>query len=108
MDYTNLGTSGLKVSRIALGCMSFGTPRDVMPWTLGEDAAQPIFRRPASDPRYDTGVPVEETMEALARRREGRQGPLPRRVLDVGVAVREAAARRRAPRLDRVHLHAGP
>src|SRR3954454_10745713 len=44
MDYTNLGTSGLKVSRIALGCMSFGTPRDVMPWTLDEDAAQAIFR----------------------------------------------------------------
>jgi aryl-alcohol dehydrogenase-like predicted oxidoreductase len=45
MDYTNLGTSGLKVSRIALGGMSFGTPREVMPWTLGEDAAQPIFRQ---------------------------------------------------------------
>jgi len=44
MDYTNLGISGLKVSRIALGCMSFGTPPDVMPWTLDEDAAQPIFR----------------------------------------------------------------
>src|SRR4051794_10763687 len=25
--------------------MSFGTPREVMPWTLGEDAAQPIFRQ---------------------------------------------------------------
>src|SRR3954466_12917926 len=45
MDYTNLGTSGLEVSRIALGCMSFGTPREVMPWTLGEDPAQPIFRQ---------------------------------------------------------------
>src|SRR3954466_10063584 len=45
MDYTNLGSSGLKVSRIALGCMSFGTPREVMPWTLDEDAAQPIFRQ---------------------------------------------------------------
>src|SRR3954463_3124190 len=45
MNYTNLGTSGLKVSRIALGCISFGTPRDVMPWTLGEDAAQPIVRQ---------------------------------------------------------------
>src|SRR3954447_3704639 len=45
MDYTNLGTSGLKVSRIALGGMSFGTPREVMPWTLDEDAAQPIFRQ---------------------------------------------------------------
>jgi 1-deoxyxylulose-5-phosphate synthase len=45
MHHTNLGTSGLRVSRIALGCMSFGTPREVMPWTLDEDAAQPIFRQ---------------------------------------------------------------
>jgi aryl-alcohol dehydrogenase-like predicted oxidoreductase len=44
VDHTNLGSSGLKVSRIALGCMSFGTPREVMPWTLDEDASQPIFR----------------------------------------------------------------
>lgn len=26
MEYTRLGTSGLKISRIALGCMSFGDP----------------------------------------------------------------------------------
>jgi aryl-alcohol dehydrogenase-like predicted oxidoreductase len=45
MDYTNLGSSGLKISRIALGCMSFGAPREVMPWTLNADAAQPIFRQ---------------------------------------------------------------
>jgi aryl-alcohol dehydrogenase-like predicted oxidoreductase len=45
MDYTNLGTSGLKVSRIVLGCMSFGTPREVMPWAVDEETAQPIFRQ---------------------------------------------------------------
>jgi aryl-alcohol dehydrogenase-like predicted oxidoreductase len=39
------GISGLKISPIALGCMSFGTPREVMPWTLDEDAAKPIFRQ---------------------------------------------------------------
>ena len=44
MEYTRLGTSGLKVSRIALGCMSFGdTSR--MPWALDQDAAAPIFRQ---------------------------------------------------------------
>lgn len=43
MEYTRLGTSGLKVSRIALGCMSFGdTSR--MPWALDQEAAAPIFR----------------------------------------------------------------
>ncbi len=44
MDYTRLGSSGLKVSRIALGCMSFGTGEHAHEWALGDDAAAPIFR----------------------------------------------------------------
>ena len=44
MEYTRLGTSGLTVSRIALGCMSFGD-RSLMSWTLDDAAAEPIFRR---------------------------------------------------------------
>lgn len=46
MEYTRLGSSGLKVSRIALGCMSFGdTSRGFNEWALGDDAAEPIFRQ---------------------------------------------------------------
>ncbi|WP_030616290.1 aldo/keto reductase [Streptomyces fulvoviolaceus] len=45
MEYTRLGTSGLKVSRIALGCMSFGTPSEWAPWTLDDAGAEPIFRQ---------------------------------------------------------------
>ena len=45
MHHTRLGSSGLKVSRIALGCMSFGTPSQRQPWTLDDDAAEPVFRR---------------------------------------------------------------
>lgn len=45
MEYTRLGTSGLKVSRLALGCMSFGTPDDFQPWALGDEAAGPLFRQ---------------------------------------------------------------
>jgi aryl-alcohol dehydrogenase-like predicted oxidoreductase len=45
MEYTRLGTSGLKVSRIALGCMSFGAPSEAMPWTLDDERAEPIFRQ---------------------------------------------------------------
>jgi aryl-alcohol dehydrogenase-like predicted oxidoreductase len=45
MDYTRLGNSGLRVSRITLGCMSFGTPSERMPWTLDDGAAEPIFRQ---------------------------------------------------------------
>jgi len=46
MQYVRLGTSGLKVSRIALGCMSFGDPaRGFGQWTLDEEAAAPLFRQ---------------------------------------------------------------
>lgn len=46
MEYTRLGQSGLKVSRIALGCMSFGdTSRGFNEWALGDDEAEPIFRQ---------------------------------------------------------------
>src|SRR5215216_1135839 len=46
MQYTRLGTSGLKVSRIALGCMSFGdTSRGFNEWALDDAAAEPIFRQ---------------------------------------------------------------
>jgi aryl-alcohol dehydrogenase-like predicted oxidoreductase len=44
MQYTTLGHSGLVVSRIALGCMSYGDPA-WRPWVLDEAAAQPFFRR---------------------------------------------------------------
>src|SRR6266581_5535546 len=46
MQYTRLGTSGLKVSRIALVCMSFGdTSRGFNEWALDDHAAEPIFRQ---------------------------------------------------------------
>ncbi|MCK9932487.1 aldo/keto reductase [Frankia sp. Mgl5] len=45
MEYTRLGNSGLKVSRIALGCMSFATGAPQMQWTLDDDAAEPLFRQ---------------------------------------------------------------
>ncbi len=46
MDYVNLGTTGLQVSRICLGCMSYGEPtRGNQPWSLDRDEAVPFFRR---------------------------------------------------------------
>lgn len=46
MEYTRLGETGLKVSRIGLGCMSFGRAASGMhPWTLDEAAAAPFFRQ---------------------------------------------------------------
>ncbi len=46
MQYTKLGRSGLTVSRLALGCMSFGdTSRGFNDWALDDTAAEPIFRQ---------------------------------------------------------------
>jgi len=45
MEYTRLGSSGLRVSRIALGCMSFGDASRGTQWVLDDDAARPIFRQ---------------------------------------------------------------
>lgn len=51
MDYVNLGKTGLKVSRICLGCMTYGSPATGkpmpgrQPWALNEDDSQPFFRQ---------------------------------------------------------------
>jgi aryl-alcohol dehydrogenase (NADP+) len=44
MEYVNLGSSGLKVSRVCLGMMSYGTPK-WRPWILPEEASRPFVQR---------------------------------------------------------------
>jgi aryl-alcohol dehydrogenase-like predicted oxidoreductase len=44
MNYLNLGTTGLKVSRICLGTMTYGA-RTWRSWVLDEEAARPFFKR---------------------------------------------------------------
>src|ERR1700761_9188938 len=43
MNFTNLGTSGLRVSKVCLGMMGFGNDSD-RPWVIDEDAAEPIVK----------------------------------------------------------------
>ena len=51
MEYVNLGHTGLKVSRICLGCMTYGSPATGKPlpgrhaWTLSEADSQPFLRQ---------------------------------------------------------------
>ena len=46
MQYTRLGNSGLRISRITLGCMSFGdTSSGFNPWALNSDDSQPFFEK---------------------------------------------------------------
>jgi aryl-alcohol dehydrogenase-like predicted oxidoreductase len=45
MEYRRLGSTGLKVSRLALGCMSYGDPnRGLHEWTLPEDQSRPLLQ----------------------------------------------------------------
>jgi aryl-alcohol dehydrogenase-like predicted oxidoreductase len=47
MEYTRLGDTGLKISRLALGCMSYGDPTTAgaHQWALADDEAQPFFQQ---------------------------------------------------------------
>ncbi len=46
LDYVNLGRTGLKVSRLCLGCMSYGVPeRGLHSWTLDEVRSRPFIGR---------------------------------------------------------------
>jgi aryl-alcohol dehydrogenase-like predicted oxidoreductase len=56
MDYLNLGTTDLEISRVALGCMSYGV--DARAWRLGEEAGRPFIRR-----ALDLGITLYDTAD---------------------------------------------
>jgi 1-deoxyxylulose-5-phosphate synthase len=74
MEYARLGRSGLKVSRICLGMMSYGN-RTERQWHLDEEGAEPIVRRAVeagvtffdTADMYDLGASEEVTGRLLAR-----------------------------------------
>lgn len=61
MNTTRLGRTGLEVSRICLGCMSFGKITDERPWVLGLDDARPIFRT-----AWEAGINFFDTANVYA------------------------------------------
>ena len=44
MEYVRLGSTGMKVSRICLGCMSYGAPTERWPWALDEENSRPFIQ----------------------------------------------------------------
>jgi aryl-alcohol dehydrogenase-like predicted oxidoreductase len=72
MEYTRLGTTGIKVSRICLGTMTYGTPR-WREWVLDEAASRPFFKQAIeaginffdTADVYSIGVSEEVTGRAL-------------------------------------------
>jgi aryl-alcohol dehydrogenase-like predicted oxidoreductase len=57
MDFLPLGKSGLKVSRLCLGCMSYGSSQ-TRPWILDEEAALPFYRQ-----ALDAGINFFDTAD---------------------------------------------
>jgi aryl-alcohol dehydrogenase-like predicted oxidoreductase len=61
MEYINLGKSGLKVSRLALGCMTYGSSK-WRPWILNEEAGRPFYKR-----ALELGINFFDTADMYSR-----------------------------------------
>ena len=62
MEYARLGRSGLKVSRVCLGCMTYGVPeRGAHPWSLPEERSRPLIRQ-----ALEAGVNFFDTANAYS------------------------------------------
>jgi aryl-alcohol dehydrogenase-like predicted oxidoreductase len=61
MDYVNLGRTGLKVSRLCLGCMSYGS-REWRDWVLPEEESRPFIRR-----ALELGINFFDTADMYSR-----------------------------------------
>ena len=65
MEYTHLGKTQLRVSRICLGCMSYGNPGWLnWDWVLDEQASEPFFRR-----AVELGINFFDTADSYSRGR---------------------------------------
>ena len=61
MEYVTLGTSDLKVSKICLGCMSFGEKTKMWPWTLDQEKTDIIIKK-----ALDLGINFFDTANCYA------------------------------------------
>jgi aryl-alcohol dehydrogenase-like predicted oxidoreductase len=62
MNYKNLGNTGLKVSELCLGCMTFGVPeRGDHPWTLPEEQSRALIRQ-----AVDAGINYFDTANSYS------------------------------------------
>ena len=62
MEYVRFGSTGLKVSRICLGCMSYGGPNERWPWALDEEHSRPFIQR-----ALELGINFFDTADVYSR-----------------------------------------
>ena len=97
MEFTRLGRTGLTVSRLCLGCMTYGVPdRGAHPWTLDEAASRPLIRK-----ALELGINFFDTANAYS---DGTSEEIVGRALreyarrdEIVVATKVRYASRRAP-----------
>lgn len=97
MDYVKLGATGLEVSRVCLGCMTYGEPgRGTHPWSLSEADSRPFFRQ-----ALDLGITFWDTANVYS---DGTSEEF------VGRAIRDLAKRDDIVLATKVHgrMHDGP
>ncbi len=97
MQYTRLGRTGLEVSRICLGCMSYGDPaRGSHPWTLPDDESRPFLWK-----ALDLGITFFDTANVYS---DGTSEEI------VGRALKELARREDVVLATKVHgrMRPGP
>ncbi|MFD7922215.1 aldo/keto reductase [Streptomyces sp. NPDC059740] len=97
MEYVKLGNTGLEVSRVCLGCMSFGSPdRGNHSWTLDEERSRPLIRR-----ALEGGVTFLDTANVYS---DGTSEEI------VGRALADFARREEVVLATKVHgrMHPGP
>ncbi|MEO7050767.1 MAG: aldo/keto reductase [Rhodanobacter sp.] len=97
MDYVKLGRTGLDVSRICLGCMTYGVPqRGSHAWTLDEASSRPLIRQ-----ALDLGINFFDTANVYS---DGSSEEI------VGRALKDFASRDSVVLATKVHgrMHAGP
>jgi aryl-alcohol dehydrogenase-like predicted oxidoreductase len=94
MEYIRLGSTGLKVSRICLGCMSYGQPNDRWQWALDEEHSRPFIQR-----ALELGINFFDTANVYSY---GKSEEV------VGRALRDFAARDEVVLATKVHGIMGP
>lgn len=97
MNYVNFGHTGLDVSRLCLGCMTYGeSDRGAHAWTLDEDASRPLIRR-----ALDLGINFLDTANVYS---DGTSEEF------VGRVLKEHGQRDSIVLATKVHgrMHAGP
>ncbi|MGF6724629.1 aryl-alcohol dehydrogenase-like predicted oxidoreductase [Paraburkholderia sp. GAS41] len=97
MDYVKLGRTGLDVSRLCLGCMSYGaSDRGNHPWTIGESESRPFIKQ-----ALDHGINFFDTANVYS---DGTSEEI------VGRALKDMAKRDEIVLATKVHgrMHAGP